>query len=328
MDREAEVGRMDVLTRNTDFLESFVPVADRHFARSKDSGDKGTCLNAMSVDVEDYYQVSAFDRYISRNDWEKFPSRVEANVDRILQLFDNAEIKSTFFILGWVAERHPNMVRRIAAQGHEIASHGWMHHRVREQKQSEFAEDISRTKYTLEDISGERVAGYRAASYSVDETTPWAHDELFNAGYLYSSSVVPIVHDHYGIPGAPRFPFHVNPSGILEIPISTYKMKNSNRPCGGGGWFRLYPYQLTRYALRHINQQENKPCVFYFHPWEIDHQQPRQKGIDLKTRVRHYINLKSVESKLQALLCDFDWGRMDDIYLPKSSEFGESELFT
>ena len=296
-----------------------------HTPVDKNCSVPGLPVNSMTVDVEDYYQVSAFDEYIAKSDWESYPSRVERNVDRLITLFDEADVRGTFFILGWIAERHPGMVKRIMDSGHEIASHGWQHYRVNQQTQLQFREDIIRAKGVLEDTVGTEVKGYRAPSYSVDLTTPWAHDELFNSGHTYSSSVVPIKHDHYGVPEAPRFAFEVKPSGILEVPVSTVKLGNSNKPCGGGGWFRLYPYLLTRTALQWINKREKQACVFYIHPWEIDPDQPRQTGLSAKTRFRHYVNLHSVESKLTSLLEDFNWGRMDENYLSLNDSTFDSQ---
>lgn len=282
------------------------------------SGGSNDPVNAMTVDVEDYFQVSAFDPYIKRSDWDSFETRVENNVEKILQMFDAVGIRGTFFILGWIAEKHPDMVRRIADAGHEIASHGWFHYRVSSQKPEEFLVDILNTRKLLEDISGQAVKGYRAPSYSVVESTPWAHDILSEAGYAYSSSIMPIKHDHYGIPHAPRFEFIVNPSNILEIPITTVRFRDKNYPCGGGGWFRLYPYELSKLALKYVNQREKRSCVFYFHPWEVDPEQPRMNGLDAKTRFRHYVNLSRCEAKLRALSRDFKWGRMDEIFLEPS----------
>ena len=299
---------------------SFSPVPPSHSPTISDIDGytqdcKRTIVNAMTIDVEDYYQVSAFDPYIEKDDWSSYPSRVEANVDRILEIFESKSISATFFILGYVAQQHPGMVQRIASLGHEIASHGWKHYRVTAQSPKEFAEDIRKTKTILEDISGDIVKGYRAASYSVSEDSLWAHEELASSGHLYSSSIVPIKHDHYGIPEAPRFPFHVNPSGLLEVPVSTVAVNGKNYPCGGGGWFRLYPYSLSRLALNSIVEKENRPCVFYFHPWEIDPDQPRISGLPMKTKFRHYVNLPKMEGKICSLLDDFKWGRMDEIYL-------------
>jgi polysaccharide deacetylase family protein (PEP-CTERM system associated) len=271
--------------------------------------------NAMTVDVEDYFQVSAFERTIDRTQWEHLPCRVEQNTNRILDLFDNAGIKATFFTLGWVAERYPNLIKRIVNEGHELASHGYSHVRVTQQQPAEFREDITKTKKLLEDLSGAEVQGYRAASYSIVASNLWALDELAEAGYQYSSSVYPVKHDLYGIPDAPRFAYRPRGGeGILEIPITTIRVGSKNLPCGGGGFFRLYPYALSRWALRKVNRSEGQPGMFYFHPWEIDPDQPRQKEISYKTRFRHYLNLDKMENRLQALMRDFSWGRMDDIF--------------
>lgn len=277
--------------------------------------------NAMTVDVEDYFQVSAFEPYIERSAWEHLPSRVERNVDRILGLFAEQNVKATFFTLGWIAERHPDLVRRIVAAGHEIASHGWSHIRVINQRSADFRQDVIRTRAFLEDLSGQQVKGYRAASYSIGAGNLWALEILQETGHLYSSSIYPIRHDLYGMPEAPRFPFHPNGAdGLLEIPLTTVELLERKLPCGGGGWFRLLPYRLTRQALRRVNQRDGQACVFYFHPWEIDPQQPRTPGINLKTRFRHYLNLNRMEPRLRNLLQDFDWGRMDEVFLrPPSS---------
>ncbi|GAB3289866.1 DUF3473 domain-containing protein [Parahaliea aestuarii] len=268
----------------------------------------------MTVDVEDYFQVSAFESAVSRSDWDDMPGRVEANVDRILSLFDGAGVKATFFTLGCVASRHPDMVRRIVAQGHELASHGWSHVRVTQQDRSEFGEDIRRTRATLEDIGGCAVQGYRAASYSIGAANLWALDELADAGYRYSSSIVPIHHDLYGMPEAPRFPFAAAGGRLLEIPVSTVTIARRNFNCGGGGWFRLYPYLLSRWCLRRINDVEGESGNFYFHPWEIDPGQPRIEGASARARFRHYLNLQRMESRLQRLLRDFSWDRVDRVY--------------
>ncbi|WP_241505780.1 XrtA system polysaccharide deacetylase [Parahaliea mediterranea] len=270
--------------------------------------------NAMTVDVEDYYQVSAFESAVSRSEWDDMPCRVEANVDRILALFDTAGIKATFFTLGCVASKHPEMVRRIVAQGHELASHGWSHVRVTQQARSEFGADIRRTKATLEEIGGCAVQGYRAASYSIGGANLWALDELADAGYRYSSSIVPIRHDLYGMPEAPRFPFAAAEGRLLEIPVSTVTLAGRNFSCGGGGWFRLYPYALSRWCLRRINEVEGESGIFYFHPWEIDPAQPRIAGSSARARFRHYLNLHRMESRLKQLLSDFTWDRVDRVY--------------
>lgn len=311
------LGRNDISAESS--ANSYTPVKSSvELLAKNDPAKSEELINAMTVDVEDYFQVSAFDPYIKRSEWEGFTTRVEYNVDKILKMFDEAGIKGTFFVLGWIAKKHPQIVRKISRAGHEIASHGWYHHRVSQQTPDEFHEDILQTRELLEDISGLAVKGYRAPSYSLVETTPWAHDVLKKAGYEYSSSIMPIKHDHYGIPHAPRFEFIVNPSQILEVPITTVKFRNKNYPCGGGGWFRLYPYQFSKKALEHVNQNERRSCVFYFHPWEIDPLQPRIKGLNARARFRHYLNLSRNESKFRSLLKDFKWGRMDEIFLVPS----------
>ena len=272
--------------------------------------------NAMTVDVEDYFQVSAFEGHIDRAQWDTLPCRVESNTDRILALFEAAGVKATFFTLGWVAERYPALIRRIVDGGHELASHGYFHVRVTQQQPAEFRADVEKTKKLLEDIGGVVVKGYRAPSYSIGAGNLWALDELSDAGYLYSSSIYPVKHDLYGMPEAPRFAFRPRgEAGILEVPITTLRLGSRNLPCGGGGFFRLYPYAVSRGALRHVNRREGQSGMFYFHPWEIDPGQPRQPGLGLKTRFRHYLNLGRMESRLRALLDDFDWDRMDRIFL-------------
>lgn len=269
----------------------------------------------MTVDVEDYFQVSAFEQNIHRNDWDNLPCRVETNTRRILDLFAEYDVHATFFMLGWVAERYPGLVREIADSGHEIASHGFSHIRVTQQQPHEFSSDISKTKALLEDISGKEVCGYRAASYSIVKDTLWAHELLQEAGYRYSSSVYPIRHDLYGIPDAPRFPYCPENRELLEIPITTLSLFNNNLPCGGGGYFRLLPYRVSRWAMKRVNREEGESCVFYFHPWEIDPDQPRQSGISSKTRFRHYLNLERMKCRVENLLKDFHWDRMDRIFL-------------
>jgi len=274
--------------------------------------------NAMTVDVEDYFQVSAFEGHIDRAQWDTLPCRVETNTDRILALFEAAGVRATFFTLGWVAERYPALVQRIVDGGHELASHGYSHIRVTQQLPAEFRADVEKTKKLLEDISGVAVKGYRAASYSIGADNLWALDELAEAGYRYSSSIYPVHHDLYGMPEAPRFAFRPRgEAGILEVPITTLRLGSRNLPCGGGGFFRLYPYAVSRWALRYVNQNEGQSGMFYFHPWEIDAGQPRQAGLGMKTRFRHYLNLGRMESRLRALLDDFDWDRMDRIFLDK-----------
>jgi polysaccharide deacetylase family protein (PEP-CTERM system associated) len=274
--------------------------------------------NAMTVDVEDYFQVSAFERYIAREDWDAQPCRVEANVDRILGLFERHSVNATFFTLGWVAERYPALVRKMVDQGHEVASHGWSHVRVTQQTPEQFREDVVRTKALLEDLTGRPVLGYRAASYSIGADNPWAWNVLGETGHSYSSSIVPIRHDLYGMPGAPRFAFQPAGGDLVEFPVTTVRIAGRNLPCGGGGWFRLVPYPGMRWALRRVNTQDRQPAIFYFHPWEIDPAQPRQTGLDHKTRFRHYLNLDRTQARLDRLLVDFAWGRMDQVLLNPS----------
>lgn len=271
-------------------------------------------VNAMSVDVEDYFQVSAFEGVLSRAEWAGMELRVERNVDRILTLFDAHGARSTFFTLGWVAKRLPGMVRRIAEAGHEIASHGMEHHRVTGMDPATFRGDVRDSKALLEDISGQAVIGYRAPSYSIGRDNLWALDELAESGFRYSSSIYPIAHDHYGMPEAPRFAFSPRDNGLLEVPVTTFSLSGRSFPCGGGGYFRLYPYALSRWAIRRVNSKERESTVFYFHPWEIDPNQPRMAGIGAKTRFRHYLNLSRTEARLERLLSDFRWDRMDRVF--------------
>jgi polysaccharide deacetylase family protein (PEP-CTERM system associated) len=272
--------------------------------------------NAMSIDVEDYFQVSAFAPHIRREDWDSLPCRVERNVDLILALLDEAGAKATFFTLGWIAERHPQVVRRIVEGGHELASHGYGHQRASDLTPAQFRDDIVRAKGILEDIGAVAVRGYRAPSFSINHQNWWAVGELENAGYVYSSSIYPVKHDHYGMPDAPRFPHRPNgESGILELPPTTVPMMGRNLPAAGGGWFRLLPYALSRWMLRRVNEQDRAPCMFYFHPWEVDADQPRQSGLSAKTRFRHYVNLQRMPGRLQQLFNDFEWDRVDRVFL-------------
>jgi polysaccharide deacetylase family protein (PEP-CTERM system associated) len=246
-------------------------------------------------------------------------------MDRILELFAEHGVTATFFTLGWIAERHPGMVRRILAQGHELASHGWSHVRVTRQNRQEFRADVIRTRQLLEDLGGRPVLGYRAASYSIGATNLWALEELEAAGYRYSSSIFPIRHDLYGMPEAPRFAFFPHgPEGLLEVPMTTVELAGRKLPCAGGGWFRLLPYRLSRWALRRVNQRDRQPCVFYFHPWELDPAQPRPAGLGAKTRFRHYLNLGRMERRLQQLLADFRWGSLEQVYLAPRGATGET----
>ncbi len=270
--------------------------------------------NAMTVDVEDYFQVSAFDPYISRDNWKNFAGRVEPCTNRILDLFAEHDVTATFFTLGCVAEQYPSLVRRIVEQGHDLASHGWDHKRVTTLSREEFSRDVSKSKAVLEDVSGVSVIGYRAPSYSFTEDTDWAHAVLLENGYRYSSSIAPIKHDLYGIPDAPRFLHTRANDKVVELPITTTRIFSKNYPCGGGGWFRLYPYKLSRWAIDRVNGQDDEPAIFYFHPWEIDPDQPRISGLNLTTRFRHYQNLKQMENKLTRLLKDYTWRSIPEVY--------------
>ncbi len=275
--------------------------------------------NAMTCDVEDYFQVSAFAPHISRDSWTSLSCRVEANIDRILALMDEGQVKGTFFTLGWIAERYPAMVKRIVDSGHELASHGYAHLRASDQSAEEFLDDITRSKALLEDIGGQKVLGYRAPSFSIGSRNLWALDSLLQAGYRYSSSIYPIAHDHYGMPDASRFAFYPNgKDGLLEVPITTVRLMQKNLPAGGGGYFRLFPYAVSRWFLQRVNNDDKQPGIFYFHPWELDPGQPRQQNIGMKTRFRHYVNLGRMEGRIKALTRDFRWGRMDEIFLVKN----------
>jgi polysaccharide deacetylase family protein (PEP-CTERM system associated) len=269
-------------------------------------------LNALSVDVEDWFQVGAFEKSISRSDWDSLPHRVERNSDCVLALLDEAGIKATFFTLGWVAERYPALMRRIADAGHEIASHGYDHRRVFTFTPNEFRSDLKKSRELIENASGKQVTGYRAPSFSIDARTPWAHEVLAQEGYAYSSSVAPVKHDHYGWPEAPRFAFlPVKGSDLLELPVTTARLGGRTMAAGGGGFFRLLPYRFSHWAIRRVNAVEGRPAIFYFHPWEIDPDQPRIAEAPLRSKVRHYSRLKAMADKLRKLADDFQWGRVD-----------------
>ncbi|MEG3640523.1 XrtA system polysaccharide deacetylase [Magnetococcus sp. PR-3] len=273
-----------------------------------------TLTHAFSVDVEDYFQVCGFEAWVKASQWDDFEHRVVANTDRILALLDHAGVKGTFFTLGWVAERYPALVQRIVQQGHELASHGYSHIRVDRQEPETFRQDIIRTKHLLEDVGGVQVRGYRASTYSIHAQTLWALPLLKQTGHRYSSSIYPIAHDLYGMPKAPRFAHHPHADGVIEIPPATVTLGARRFPCGGGGWFRLLPYDLTRWALQRVAEHDEKPVVFYCHPWEVDPDQPRVSGPGWKSRFRHYLNLRRTEGRLQQLLTDFRWDRMDRVF--------------
>ena len=275
-----------------------------------------TITNALTIDVEDYFQVSAFAPHIARSEWNTRECRIENNVNCILEMLAHRGTKATFFTLGWIAERYPQLVRQIVQEGHELASHGYGHERASDQTEAAFFADIQLAKIVLEDLAGSEVNGYRAPSFSIGSGNLWAFDCLVRAGYRYSSSVYPIRHDHYGMPDSPRFAYEVRP-GLMEIPITTLRVLNRNLPSSGGGYFRLLPYALSRWMLSRVNRQDRESGVFYFHPWEIDTEQPRIAGISRKTRFRHYVNIGRMEERLKQLLADFRWGRMDQIFLDR-----------
>lgn len=270
--------------------------------------------NALSVDVEDWFQVGAFETTIDKASWDGRLHRVERNTDAVLAMFEEAGVRATFFTLGWVAARYPALIRRIADAGHEVASHGWDHLRVFRMTPEQFADDLRRSRTAIEDAAGHVLTGYRAPSFSIDLRTPWAHDVLAEAGYAYSSSVAPVVHDHYGWPQAPRFAFRpLADSDLIELPVTTVKVAGRNFAAGGGGFFRLLPYQLSRWAIREVNRNDKRPAIFYFHPWEIDPEQPRVAEAPLKSRLRHYTNLNKMGGKLRRLLRDFEWVRTGQV---------------
>lgn len=272
--------------------------------------------NALTIDVEDYFQVSAFAPHIPRSDWAIRECRVERNVDRILAMLDDHQTKATFFTLGWIAERYPEVIQRIVSGGHELASHGYGHERASDQGPEAFFADIQVAKLILEDLAGYEVKGYRAPSFSIGEKNLWAFECLERAGYRYSSSIYPIHHDHYGMPDAPRHAHKVG--NLLEVPATTLRFFNRNWPASGGGYFRLMPYGLSRWMIRRVNAVDKLPAVFYFHPWEIDSEQPRIPNISSKTRFRHYVNIGQMEHRLRRLLADFSWTRMDHLFLGKA----------
>jgi len=271
--------------------------------------------NALTIDVEDYFQVEAFSKVVDRNAWDGYECRVEHNVDCILALLEQAGAHATFFTLAWIAERYPQTVRRIIEAGHEVASHGTDHRRADAQTRAEFLADVTHAKKVLEQLSGCEVKGFRAPSFSVSRSNLWVMEALVEAGYRYSSSTYPIAHDYYGIPEAPRFAFHPLPDhSFLEIPVTSVRFFGRNWPCGGGGYFRLLPYGISAYALSRVRRQQGQPCVFYFHPWEIDPAQPHILNAPLKSRLRHYMNLSRTQKRLVRLLGAFSWQRVDQVF--------------
>jgi len=273
----------------------------------------GSRLNAMTVDVEDYFHVSVFDKTVPRANWESLQSRVVGNTERLLDLFDEHAVRGTFFVLGWVAERYPSLVKSIGGRGHELASHGYAHRLVYEQTPDVFRDDVRRSKALIEDLSGQGVHGYRAPSFSVTADSLWALDVLSEEGYRYDASIFPIRHDRYGIPDAPRWPHAMARTGgsLFEVPGSTVRLGGTNLPVAGGGYFRILPYAWTRWGMRRVNR-EGQPAVFYLHPWEIDPQQPRLPT-SLLGRFRHYRNLDVTEARLRSLMRDFSFGPLQTV---------------
>ncbi len=287
-------------------------------------------INALTVDVEDYFHVSAFAKDISINDWDGIPTRVEANTHRLLQLFAEKKVRGTFFVLGWVAERYPNLVREICDQGHELACHGMTHQLVYGQEPEVFREETLRSKKLLEDVSGVAVNGYRAASYSITQQSLWAIDTLIEAGFTYDSSIFPVRHDRYGIASAPKRPFTLrNSSGasIVEFPLSVAQIGPVRLPVAGGGYFRIFPYWLSRFGLRSVNRSDQTPFIFYLHPWEVDPDQPRIQSSWL-SEFRHYRNLDKCEARLADLLGRFEFSTVQNVLdrYPQRSEVSTSEL--
>lgn len=270
-------------------------------------------LNAMTVDVEDFFHVSAFESVITPEQWKDYQPRVDKNTRTLLEMFAKHNVKSTFFVLGWVAERYPELIKEIHAQGHEIASHGYAHRRATEQTREQFTADVTRSKNHLEDLLGEALTGYRAPSFSIGYNNEWAFEVLAELGFKYSSSTYPVKHDLYGTPDWPRFAY-TRKEGIIEIPIPTHKVMGRQTPIGGGGYFRLYPYTLTKSLITGYLKKEKQPYSFYFHPWEIDADQPRMTNAPLKSRFRHYVNLNKTQGKLERLLNDFSWDTMKNVY--------------
>lgn len=281
--------------------------------------------NAISIDVEDYFQVSAFEHSIDRKDWDSIEHRIVNNTFKVLDLFQEKKVVATFFTLGWVAERYPEIVKRIVNEGHELASHGYGHQRVSNLSPEEFKIDVIKAKNILEDIGGVKINGYRAPSYSIGEKNIWALDVLSQTGHQYSSSIYPIKHDHYGYLGAPRFVFKDKKTNLIEVPITTVKFVNKLLPGGGGGFFRFYPYFLSKWLINRVNQSDKQSTIFYFHPWELDPDQPKQINISSKSKFRHYLNLDKTESRLIQLLSDFNWDRMDNVFI-NGKDIPEFEL--
>ncbi len=281
----------------------------------KASASSGLAVNALSVDLEDYFHAQALAPVAPRESWERLEPRCERATDALLAMLGEAGARATFFVLGWVARRSPGLVRRIAAAGHEVASHGMEHVRVDGQDPARFREDVAASRALLEDISGTRVAGYRAPCFSIGRGEFWAYPVLAREGYAYSSSVYPVRHDAYGLPGAPRGPFRPREApGLVELALPTVALAGRDLPAGGGGFFRLLPYAASRWAIARVNRDGGRPCIFYVHPWELDPGQPRFAGLPARSRARHYLNLSRTEGRLRRLLRDFAWDRIDAVH--------------
>lgn len=270
------------------------------------SGDRIT--NYLTIDVEDYFQVAAFEKEIQPREWDTFESRVVENTHCLLRLLSRFNCKATFFVVGWIAERYPSLIREIHLEGHSIGCHSYLHQKIYTMSPEGFREDTQKAKSILEDIVGDTVFGYRAPSYSITSNSLWALDILEELGFTFDSSIFPIHHDNYGIPDAPRFEYILPGKKLKEYPISTVRFFGKNIPVSGGGYFRLFPYWLTRFFLKRINQVEHKPFMFYLHPWEVDPGQPRMRNISQRSKFRHYNNLDKTSHRLEKLLGDFNFG--------------------
>ncbi|WP_233520564.1 XrtA system polysaccharide deacetylase [Flocculibacter collagenilyticus] len=275
--------------------------------------NKNKPLCALTIDVEDYFHVSAFEKAISRKDWKTLEPRVQISTEQVLQQYARHNVKGTFFILGWVADAFPELIKKIHAEGHEIACHGYWHQRATDQTRLQFLDDVSRSKNLLEDLIGEPIRGYRAPSFSISPENEWAFEVLAELGFVYSSSTYPVQHDHYGTPDWPDAPY-MRPEGILEIPIPTLNVRGKNLPIGGGGYFRLAPYWLSKYFITRYLDEKSIPYSFYYHPWEVDPKQPRINAGSLKSKFRHYVNLSRMEGKMDKLLNDFNWSTIYQTY--------------
>ena len=264
--------------------------------------------NYLTIDIEDYFKVSAFEDIVTKDDWDTYPSRVEQNTSKILTLLDSDNVKAAFFVWGWTVKKYPDLVKKISSKGHEIACHSYYHRLVYDLSAKDFREDTRQAKDILEQLTGKKIIGYRAPSYSITRRSLWALDILAELDFQYDSSIFPIYHDRYGIPDAPRFSYKLSDQNMTEYPISTSLFFGKKIPVAGGGYFRLFPYWFTRMALQRINNNEDKPFIFYFHPWEIDPEQPRMKSAKPLSRFRHYLNLNKTYDRIQQLLQDFPFG--------------------